>query len=301
MIDFLNRVFKGNRKSEYTRFNYPLFKDASIQAQIKRNGYAKLPLLTNHEVQQLKSDFYTLLELLHEELPDRHWSSGRVEDVMIRNFARDAIHKIVPQRLENYFDPAATDFVGGIFVAKKPSDTSELTCHQDSSHVDERKYCSVYAWIPLVDTDIHNGALHVLPGSHLWGNRFRSLNVPWLYAGFENEMMPYIKPIPMKAGEVLFFDSAAIHYSTNNMSNEIRPAINFFVKPRQALFLHHFTDEKTPLGKVETFNVDIDFFYNCDFMKRPPAPYQFLGYENAIFLKKEKGIVSQLCKKYFSA
>ena len=122
--------------------------------------------------------------------------------------------------------------------------------------------------------------MHILPGSHLWGNRFRSLNVPWLYEGLQDKMFPLLKPVPMKAGEVLFFDSASIHYSTDNTGNEIRPAINFYIKPKGAMFLHHFMDQKTPTGKVEIFNVDIDFFYNHDFMQRPPSPpYSFVGYE----------------------
>ncbi|MBK8706658.1 MAG: hypothetical protein IPN33_25815 [Saprospiraceae bacterium] len=78
-------------------------------------------------------------------LPDTHWTSGRVNDVAVRNFARQSIDRILPQRLQQYFDPATTDFVGGIFLAKKPSPVSELSAHQDSSHTDETKYPAVYA------------------------------------------------------------------------------------------------------------------------------------------------------------
>lgn len=63
------------------------------------------------------------------------------------------------------------------------------------------------------------------------------------------------------------------------MGDNVRTAINYFIKPKEAIFLHHYMDEQTPKDKVEVYNVDIDFFYNCDFMKRPEAPYKFLGYE----------------------
>jgi hypothetical protein len=111
-------------------------------------------------------------------------------------------------------------------------------------------------------------------------------------------MAPFLKPIYMKAGEVLFFDSAAIHYSSNNLSKEIRPAINYFVKPKQALFLHHFKDEKTPVGQVEVYNVDIDFFYNCDFMEKPPLPYVYLGNVEWALEKPSEQQLVKMCRQY---
>jgi hypothetical protein len=184
-------------------------------------------------------------------------------------------------------------------LQKKPSPKSRLTAHQDSSHTDETKYPAVYAWVALTDTSVENGAMHIVPGSHLWGNRFRSLNIPWLYSGLEEKMNPMLKAVPMKAGEVLFFDSATIHYSSDNLSRQIRPAINFFIKPREALFLHHYTDNKTPKGKVEVYNVDIDFFYNYDFMQRPPAPYTFLGYEDYTLKKPDAYELETISTRFF--
>jgi hypothetical protein len=254
------------------RFAVPFFANAAIQNQIAEQGYSVQPLLTAADVTQLTNDFNELIAAMGEPLPETHWTSGRVQDVKVRNRARTAIEKIVPLRLLQYFNAEEVDFIGGIFLAKKPSAISELSAHQDSSHTDERRFPAVYAWIALTDTTVQNGAMHVLPGSHLWGNRFRSLNVPWLYAGLESVMTPYLKAMPMKAGEVLFFDSAAIHYSSNNLGGAVRPAINYFIKPKATPFLHHFINEQTPAGQVEVFNVDIDFFYNCDFMQRPPCP-----------------------------
>jgi hypothetical protein len=240
----LMKLFSGSKKENDAgnRFKHPFFRDPSLQNEIAQNGYAVRSLLNEIQVAQLKKDFFQLLEMLPEPLPDTHWTSGRVEDTSVRNFARNAIEEIMPFALEKYFDPATTDFIGGIFLAKKPSAISELTAHQDSSHTDETRYPAVYTWVALTDTDVNNGAMHVLPGSHLWGNRHRSLNVPWQFAGMEAKMQPLLKPVQMKAGEVLFFDSAAIHYSSNNMSNEIRPAVNYFIKPKEALSLYRQTN-----------------------------------------------------------
>ncbi|GIV34460.1 MAG: hypothetical protein KatS3mg031_1995 [Chitinophagales bacterium] len=299
-MKWLQSILPSRKPSGAERFAFPFFRDRTIQQEIAQKGFSVQPLLSLEEVELLRQDFFRLVEMLPEPLPDKHWTSGRVDDPEIRNFARQAIEKIVPRRLEQYFDPRITDFIGGIFLAKKPSPVSELTAHQDSSHTDETRYPAAYAWIALTDTTPENGAMHVLPGSHLFGNRFRSLNVPWLYAGMEELMTPYLVPVSMKAGEVLFFDSAAIHYSSNNMSSYIRPAINYFIKPKEALFLHHYIDEKTPAGFVEVYHVDIDFFYNCDFMQRPPCPpYRKLGMEPAIPpLQKEdfKVLLRKYCR-----
>ena len=278
---WLKNVFNTASENSKARFDFPFFRNPEIQRELAENGYSVQQLLTKDDVEQLNSNFRELLSMLGGPLPDVHWTSGRVEDTKVRNFAREAINRILPKRLEKYFDPEIVDFIGGIFVAKKPSPTSRLYPHQDSSHTDETKYPSVYAWVALTDTFVENGAMQVLPRSQLWGNKYRSLNVPWIYEGLQEKMFPLLKQVPMKAGEVLFFDSASIHYSTDNLGSEIRPAINFYIKPKEAKFLHHYIDDKTPKGKIEVFNVDIDFFYNHDFMKRPPSPpYSFLGYED---------------------
>lgn len=263
---------------DVARFSYPFFRDEALQREMAVNGFAVRDLLAEDDIFYLLREFESLISLLPDGLPETHWTSGRVNDPGFRGLARKAIDAVMPKKLEFYFDPENTDFVGGIFLAKKPSPQSELYPHQDSSHTDESKYPAVYAWVPLVDTTVETGAMHILPGSHLWGNRFRSLNIPWKYDGLQPAMFVYLHPCHMKAGQVLFFDSAAIHYSSNNMGSNNRPALNYFIKPSEALFLHHFIDHQTPAGMVEVFNVDIDFFYNCDFMQRPPCPpYRNLG------------------------
>lgn len=282
-MKFFKKLIGKTSDENGVRFDYPFFRDKAVQDEIRKKGYSVQPLLTPDDVAYLNRQFLILLEKLGEPLPDTHWTSGRVENTEIRNFARQSIEGTLPKRLEQYFDPDEVDFVGGIYLAKKPSAISELSAHQDSSHTDESKYPAVYAWVPLADTNERNGAMYILPGSHLWGNRYRSLNVPWAFNGFQEVLNKYLEPVYMKAGDVLFFDSAAIHYSANNLSNEIRPALNYFIKPKKPLFLHHYIDKNTPVGQVEVYHVDIDFFYNCDFMKPPPCPpYEKIGNKPAL-------------------
>ncbi|MCB9234557.1 MAG: phytanoyl-CoA dioxygenase family protein [Bacteroidia bacterium] len=258
------------------RYSFPLFRDADLQNHLARHGYAVAPMLSPAEIGQLTRDARELISLLPEGPPTQFWPSGRAKDPAIRNFAAQAIEKIIPARLAEFFDPEIAEFMGGTFLVKPPGPESELWPHQDSSHVDESKIFAVYAWITLCDTQPENGALHVIPGSHLLGNAHRSLNVPWAFKGLEKTMLQLVKPLNMKAGEVCFFDSATIHYSSVNTSDDYRFALNYFVKPCISPFVHCYMDAQTPPGKVELFSVDIDFFHSGKFEERPPARYPLI-------------------------
>ena len=283
-----------NNISSDDRFGIEFFKDKSIQDEIARVGYVTGPLLKPGDLAQLKEDFNQLRKMVPGDIPIEFWPSGRFEDPKVRNFARDAIEKVLPQRLTRYFDREIADFVGGTCLIKPPGPKTDLWPHQDSSHVDETKSFSVYAWVPLVDTDVNNGALHVLPGSHKFGNIHRSLNVPWQFEGLQKIMFKYLKPLPMKAGEVCFFDSATIHYSPDNKSDDFRVAVNYFVKPLAEPFLHCYIDEQTPKGKVEVYNLSIDYFYDEDFESRPPEE-KLLRYEDCRDLELNPEKMEELC------
>lgn len=265
----------------HSRFNEPLFKDAEIQQELAVKGYTVQPFLTSAEVATLLSSYDGLLSMLPGGLPDTFCPSGRFEDPVLRNYARDSIDAVIPSRLSSFFIEGSVSLMGGTFLIKPSGPKTALSPHQDSSHVDESSSFSVYAWIPLVDTTIENGAFHVVPGSHLWGNKHRSLNVPWCFAGEEDSLLKLSQPVDVKCGEVCFFEGALIHSSPPNSSAQTRVALNYFIKPANQQFLHHFVDEKTPKGKVEVYGVDIDFFYSEDFESRPSETL-FLRYEDKI-------------------
>lgn len=260
------------------RFSNSIFNDPHLHEELSTKGYAVRACLSRDQVEELSAGFDQILKALPEGLPNMFWPSGRSSDPAIRNRARNIIESIVPDALKPFFANNAAYFEGGTFLIKPCGEGTALSPHQDSSHVDEEESYSVYAWIPLTDTTVENGALHVLPGSHLFGNRHRSLNVPWAFKGLENELAQYMIPVEMRAGEVCFFEGATIHHSPTNRSPQTRVALNYFIRPSSQQFLHHFRDEKTPDGMVEVYGVSIDFFYNEDFESRPPQEY-FLRYE----------------------
>lgn len=246
-----------------------MFKEKRILDLISSRGYYIAPLLENIELNSLNTSFKQLNKLAKESINNQFWPSGRHPDSEIRNFAKNAIEKIVPNKLKTLVNEEDVEFIGGTYLVKPPSRKSILGPHQDSSHVDERNEFSVYAWIPLQNVNRWNGCFHYLPGSHQWGIHQRSLNVEWSLKDKLHILQKNMKPIPMKAGDVLFFHSALIHSSPANYTFKSRIAVNYYLHPKKSPFCHFYEDEDTPEGKVEMYSVTPEFFYNEDFQSRP--------------------------------
>lgn len=247
------------------------FKQEVIGKTLQEDGYYVADLLSRDDVDSLLSSYDRLYEQAGDSIGPSFWPSGRHPDPVVRNFAKKAIEAIVPDRLSRFVDMDTTRFIGGTFLIKPSSDESALNPHQDSSHVDERYGHSVYAWIPLTDTSVENGCMHILPDSQNWNIDQRSLNVPWPLGDIEQKLWKLMEPVPMKAGQVMFFHSALVHSSTNNTSGETRVALNYYLHPKESPFCHFYTDETLSPGKVEMYAVTPDFYYSEDFESKPNA------------------------------
>ncbi|MBK9353455.1 MAG: phytanoyl-CoA dioxygenase family protein [Bacteroidetes bacterium] len=160
------------------------------------------------------------------------------------------------------------------YQIKPASKTSQLNPHQDTPIVDELNLYAIYAWIPLCDVNEKNGTLSVLPKSHLWGNYQRSLNVPWIYEKYTNKLWKLMKPLNINKGDLICFDSALIHASGPNMSNEVRVAYNTAILPKNFQQVHYYMDKDTPKNKVEEYLIDETFYMNENIMQKPPSRFQ---------------------------
>lgn len=304
MRKLLNLIIpnKAINKPLLNKYDQPFFVNTSIQKEIAQNGFSVVDMITEKEIKELSKDFNEILSRNDTEFDKLFWNSGRVKSVAVRNLARKSIEKNIKPNLEKFFLPEKADLMGGVFVVKPLGSDGGLNPHQDSSHVEEDKYISVYAWCPMTDVNENNGALCVIPGSHLWGNKQRSLNIPWQFEPFIKDLWDFAIPLNVKAGQVVFFDSATIHCSKPNLSKEIRIATNFFIKQKKADFLHFFSDESTPY-KIEKYQVDMDFFYSKNFLERPSNEYPFIGEEKYLDLKlnskKLKNLYSEFRTKKF--
>lgn len=259
------------------RYDRRLVESSDLHNSLRRNGYAVLPPLIPHgELAALIAIGDEFLSRLKEPHGESFLTVGRITDAELRSEVTEAAGKIVRPHLQPLFVPG-TEILGSPLQVKPPSPRSDLNPHQDASLLDEASWPGIYCWIPLVDVGEENGWLEVAPGSHRLGNMQRTLNVPWQFAGQEDVFRPHMTGLEMAAGSVCLFDSALVHGSPPNHSDDVRFAVNSFAKPPDAPMVHFFTDESTSPGAVEAWEIDVSFFLHEDIMRRPSSHYRSLG------------------------
>jgi len=239
----------------------PIFKDEAKQKFFEHEGYIVYPLLNEAEVNYLKS-FYESLQIKDEMGFGFHVSMDQ-KDKDISKRVREKMWGVVLPKLSEHlkdFKP----FVAS-YVVKDPNPKGVVPAHQDWSFVDKEEdgFCSITCWTALVETNIDNGAMGVIRGSHKMMGNNRPSPSPQTPVPLSEHMFsifPYLKTLDMKAGEVLMFDNRTFHASPPNTSNEIRLAAGVGVTQKDAQLIHY---SLKPDGKESTiikYKVDEDFY-----------------------------------------
>lgn len=285
-VDFNQKPFSTN-----------YFMDEKNFAAYKINGYVVLKnVITPEELNFLNETYLQLTKFPEYSIDDKFQNSGRFRSPEIRNYVMNRIEQFSKKTLARLFNQELFDEnTTGAFQIKPPSKVSELNPHQDAPVIDETIDNGLFVWIPLCDTNEHNGAISVLPGSHLWNNHQRSLNVKWVFEKHIKTLWKYMEPIYIDRGDVICWDSALIHSSTPNLTDETRVAITTTLLPKHFKMVEYHKDGNTDKGKVEKYRVERSFWETEDIMKRPPCPpNQFLGVENLAFENISKTQLIQL-------
>jgi phytanoyl-CoA hydroxylase len=133
------------------------------------------------------------------------------------------------------FDPRAVDlveailgpnielFINGQCLYKEPVGGHPKHLHQDASYFEHRYEGPVGVLNYVVDTDLVNGALHVVPGSHRMGT-LRHVDT-FSHLGLDADEWPWERAVPIvgQAGDSIFFHVRCIHGSKENHSSKPRP------------------------------------------------------------------------------
>lgn len=155
------------------------------------------------------------------------------------------------------FDAKATDVVAAILgpnveiygngqcLYKEPVGGHPKHLHQDSAYFEHRYQGPVGILNYVVDTDLVNGALHVVPGSHRLG-QLQHVDT-FSHLGLEEDEWPWESALPVsgKAGDSIFFNVKTVHGSKQNMSDKPRP-----------VFINRYrrTDDFVVVGGTTTAN-----------------------------------------------
>jgi phytanoyl-CoA hydroxylase len=116
--------------------------------------------------------------------------------------------------------------VQSMYFYKDPG-TPGQAAHQDYYYIRNNPNSLIAAWVAMEYTDVDNGCLYVIPGSHKLGllphGKVKNLEEHEAWTD-ETEGIDLNKEIPviLNKGDILIFHSLLIHSSTRNRSNRWR-------------------------------------------------------------------------------
>jgi len=227
------------------------------------NGFVVLDVFTEKEIQFFMTLFNEFSEEITEDFHSSHFSDKRTYKRKVNSEINQIFKQKTDEILEKY-EPIFSNF-----MVKKASSTYSMPLHADWTYVDESLYRSISCWIPLVDTTKENGALGVIPYSHLFKTNFRGPRIPSpFHDNNEFIIQKYGKVIPMKKGQCIFYDHRLLHFSQPNNSDKIRPAINIVFTPKEAN-IYHFLQTETSSETLKFTVSDLAFFTEYEHFKLP--------------------------------
>lgn len=272
MISFLKKLHLYSPAERIINCDY--FLDAETRSFYEQNGYAVIPDKVPEQAIGIINETF---QMLYNQ-PGFFETEGFITSP---NYTKE-IQQLVHLKLSEATDlivPAIFDVtkisynILNILVLKfKQHNDTILFPHQDVSMADEYIAPTTFMWIPTCDIDEKNGSLLVLPKSHKWCAWQRTHNQQESPLKNNRDLvLEKMIPLYLKKGDLVLFDSALVHASSANISNQVRVAMNSGVIPENNRLIHYKKSTKTPKGKIEKYTIDKDFwkegFYtNPDFI-----------------------------------
>lgn len=249
-----------------------LVADERAHRSIERHGFAVLGrVLDDAAIVELRRRHARLADVLAPVVTDHWYTSGALRDPEARRLVYELVGEVVRPAVAAVTAPGVSVLAGNFHV-NPPGGTAGLGPHQDVALVRERVASTANGWIPLQDVTIADGPLHVVPGSHRFGNPDRSLAVPWAYEGLHDVFWRHARPLDVPAGHLVLFDTELVHCSTANTSREQRLAVNCLLVPDGAPLQHLVAPHDSP-GMVDVYRIDPAFLIGGD-LSGPPGDEQ---------------------------
>jgi phytanoyl-CoA hydroxylase len=234
-------------------------------AEYEREGYLVVPHLLSHD------DLAPAREALTRKVSDiaeRLVADGLIADPMVNDSFETRLVNLFKNLSEadflkygrswrdpdpGYFDlishpkilDAVESLVGGEIFAnpvynarpKVPGVAAgAVPWHQDRSYWPNANWNPVITvWIPLVDTNLENGCLHVWPRTHktklLGYHADTYTGTAYTEIDLKEEADRHAVALPVPAGSAILFNDRCIHSSTPNRSNHVRWSVDLRYQP----------------------------------------------------------------------
>jgi hypothetical protein len=127
--------------------------------------------------------------------------------------------------VEAILGPDVELFMDGQCLYKEPVGGHAKNLHQDAAYFEHRFEGPVGVLNYCVDTDLTNGALHVIPGTHRLGI-LQHIDTS-SHLGLDEKEWPWERALPItgRAGDAIFFHVKTVHGSKSNFSKAPRPVM----------------------------------------------------------------------------
>ncbi|MCB9204966.1 MAG: phytanoyl-CoA dioxygenase family protein [Flavobacteriales bacterium] len=246
-----------------------ILKDASLDAQFRKDGYVIVDFMDSDQVDKL-------IEIVDELRNDINSSDFSTETGYKLSFfnASEAFRKKVFDRISVFCQPFINQHLCSyeplmINTFDKEPGTGEVPVHQNWTFVDEEVFRSVSVWIPLVDVTRDNGTMEIVPRTHLDVSATRGPLIPWAFSELVDSIKErYMTPLNLSLGQAAIIDDAIIHYTSQNDTNAVRSAVQIIAKPTEATAIHYHLPSDTS-EHLEVFEVDSGFFQRFSMYSRP--------------------------------
>ncbi|MAE65844.1 MAG: mitomycin antibiotic biosynthesis protein [Phycisphaeraceae bacterium] len=138
-------------------------------------------------------------------------------------FFQSAHHPPTLDLVESILGPDIELFQLGQCLVKEPVGGHPKNLHQDAAYFEHKYEGPIGQLNYVIDTDLNNGCLHVVPGSHRLGMLRHEDTLSHL--GLNADEWPWEKALPIegRAGDSIFFHVKCIHGSQPNRSDAPRP------------------------------------------------------------------------------
>lgn len=195
-----------------------LFKDPALNTKFTQQGYVVVPFVTEEQLQQLQ-DLFTRTCGSDAALAGNFFYSLLANNQAGNMHIRDAMRQILTASYQRLFNGYAS-FSESFLAKAKTGD--DLLLHQDWNYTNEAEHFSAILWCPLTETNMANGTLFAIPGSHKFFKNYRSGSLPTGRIVTDERLKPYVKPLEVKKGEAVIFQQALFHGSYPNKNGELR-------------------------------------------------------------------------------
>jgi hypothetical protein len=229
-----------------------------IEYKLKEQGFIKINIFPEDVLKKLK-------DIILEKTANQ-----QIEFYNLSGIYNIAIKKYFYELITNAFSPFIEVSLNGYSIVrisviiKGIHGFSSCNIHTDDNYLDENRSTPLNIWTPLVSTNETNGGLNIIPKSHHYASKIRGFGIPQYYHAYQNELMKYGIFQPTEFGESIAYNPGILHFSRENNSGILRPAIVIGIAPKNTEPIVYFGEKKWFKRKVYTMKMSLDDYIYWD-------------------------------------